>query len=136
MAEQDYTCVIIPIGVRSKSGLFALVSQQDAEIVKKYKWRASKGGRSYKNNSPVVYAIAHAYSKGPTISMHRLILQPPKGMVVDHINGDALDNRRENLRIATRQQNQANSNKRKKKTSAYKGVSWCIPRKKWKAKLV
>jgi hypothetical protein len=43
-----------------------------------------------------------------TIYLHREIAQPPPGMEVDHINGDRLDNRRENLRLVTHSQNEQN----------------------------
>jgi hypothetical protein len=51
------------------------------------------------------------------IKMHRIIMNPPKNMVVDHINHDKLDNREENLRIVTRQVNARN---RKKVTGVFK----------------
>jgi hypothetical protein len=62
--------------------------------------------------------------------MHRFLLQPPPGLEVDHINGDRLDNRRINLRIATRSQNAMNRPRTRTNTSGFKGVSrlgslWC-----------
>jgi hypothetical protein len=54
--------------------------------------------------------------------MHREITNAPKGWQVDHINGDRLDNRRENLRLATRSQNQANS-LNPRNSSGFRGVS-------------
>jgi hypothetical protein len=58
--------------------------------------------------------------------MHRVIMGEPQHADIDHINGDGLDNRRENLRIATRSQNMRNAHTEPKraKTSQYKGVSW------------
>jgi len=56
-------------------------------------------------------------------------------MHVDHINGDPLDNRRENLRMATPMQNAANAHKRSGCSSIYKGVSWCRVKRKWKVEL-
>ena len=55
-------------------------------------------------------------------SMHRVIMDPPKGMDIDHINGDTLDNRKENLRICTRSQNAQNKKLRRDSASGYKGV--------------
>lgn len=56
--------------------------------------------------------------------------------MVDHINHDTLDNRRQNLRVVTRRQNQANMRKCSKATSSkYKGVSWDKSRNKWMAAL-
>lgn len=67
----------------------------------------------------------------PYIRLHRHILKPSKGMDVDHINGDTLDNRRENLRICTRSQNKMNGNLYKNNTSGYKGIYWNKRKEKW-----
>jgi hypothetical protein len=56
--------------------------------------------------------------------MHRALLAAPDEFHVDHINGDRLDNRRSNLRLATNQQNCWNQGLSKRNTSGYKGVSW------------
>lgn len=55
--------------------------------------------------------------------MHRHLLKPPAGVMIDHINGDKLDNRRENLRLCTNSQNQANR-KLTRGVSKFKGVGW------------
>ena len=65
--------------------------------------------------------------------MHRLIMQAIDGQYVDHINGDGLDNRRENLRICTHAQNMQNQMPVRLGTSKYKGVSWDKVAKKWAA---
>jgi len=68
--------------------------------------------------------------------MHREIAQTPEGLECDHINGNSLDNRKANLRSATRQQNCWNSRKRRPKSlSKYKGVSWNKRGQPWKAML-
>ena len=69
---------------------------------------------------------------------HRLIFLMHKGYLpktIDHINGDTLDNRIENLRAATRGQNQHNRKTNANNTSGYKGVSWYKKRKKWISKI-
>lgn len=73
--------------------------------------------------------------KRTKIYLHKLINQTPTGKDTDHINGDKLDNRRENLRSATRGQNCVNQGKYKNKTSRYKGVCWHKQRRKWKAEI-
>ncbi len=65
------------------------------------------------------------------VYMHRIIMNPPDGKQVDHINGDGLDNRVENLRIATSSENNYNTGKQSNNTSGYKGVSWHKTRKTW-----
>lgn len=69
------------------------------------------------------------------ISMHREIMKPPPGFVVDHINGDGLDNRRQNLRICTTKQNNQNQSKHRDNTSGYRGVYFVKASKKWQASI-
>lgn len=72
--------------------------------------------------------------KGKVTSLHRFILDAPENLVVDHINGDTLDNRRSNLRLATKSQNQWNRTVRQRNnTSGFTGVRWDKERGKWKA---
>lgn len=59
----------------------------------------------------------------------------PKGMVTDHINGNKLDNRRENLRVCTQQENSRNRKIAKHNKCGFKGVIWDDGRKKWRAQL-
>lgn len=58
-----------------------------------------------------------------------------KGKDVDHINGDPLDNRLENLRVASHQENMRNQKKREGTSSKWKGVTWDKQRGKWNAKI-
>ena len=62
-------------------------------------------------------------------------MNAPDGMEVDHINGNGLDNRKANLRLCTRAQNQMNSIKRTGKSSIFKGVSWHKNAWKWRANI-
>ena len=83
-------------------GLVATVDESDEPLVGQRKWHVQPISRK----AGGYYAVCgrrpkHAY-------MHRLLLDPGPGQEVDHINGDGLDNRRSNLRIATRSQNNAN----------------------------
>lgn len=68
--------------------------------------------------------------------MHREIANIPEDLECDHINGNSLDNRKANLRAATRRQNCWNNSKRKPKSlSKYKGVSFSKRGRPWKAML-
>jgi hypothetical protein len=66
--------------------------------------------------------------------MHRLILGAPDDMHVDHVNGNGLDNRRNNIRIASRAENMANRKKHKNNTSGFMGV-WQAASGRWRARL-
>jgi len=83
----------------------ALISIEDFEQVNQYKWRANETQSKRKNKK--YYALRCA--SGQKIYMHRFILSRitdiPAGFVVDHVNGDSLDNRRENLRILSHREN-------------------------------
>ncbi len=67
--------------------------------------------------------------------LHRFILglRPGDGLEVDHVNGNGLDNRRENLRCVSRAQQMENRKKCPGKTSRYRGVSWRKDKRKWEA---
>jgi hypothetical protein len=83
-------------------GNVLIIDDADYEYVSKHVWRVSKGR-----------AIRREYFGGKckAIYLHRDLLNPPENLVVDHINGNALDNRRENLRICTHSQNSRNKRK-------------------------
>lgn len=84
----------------------AIVDDADYEWLSFYSWCASVG----KSNHVAAVTRLWSVNRGPrsTITMHRLILKAPVGIFVDHINGDSLDNRRQNLRFCTHAQNMRN----------------------------
>lgn len=97
-----------------------LIDSEDIWIMKKYKWNINSNG------------YASAKVNGKNIRLHRLLMNPPKGMDIDHINRNRLDNRKENLRICTRTQNLRNMSMRGG-SSKYKGVSFFKSRGKWES---
>ncbi len=103
---------------------FVIVDNIDYEQLKQWKW--SLHGTNYH--------YARGWVNGQKVLMHRLILNAPGNMDVDHINGNGLDNRRCNLRVYTRSQNQMNARSRKG-TSKYKGIHWNSKHKKWIASI-
>ncbi len=117
----------IDISTKKYPNTFALVDDEDYVELSKHKWCC--GGRGYATRSrPRHDGIGVLY-------MHRVILKTPDGMDSDHKNGDRLDNRRFNLRICTRTQNQQNRGKHKTKASEFKGVDWQKHIKKWRARI-
>lgn len=105
-------------------GQFAIVDDADYSELSQYKWTAiwdRTGNRWY----------AARTEKRKSVRMHQRIMG---GLWIDHINGNGLDNRRENLRFCDRKQNQWNSKKRKG-TSQYKGVNLDKKAGKWRAQI-
>jgi len=98
-------------------GCVAKVSDEDYDELSQYKWQVEIGRNGDR------YAVRcrprDKNGKQKQVRMHREIMRARRGVEVDHINGDGLDNQRDNLRIATRQQNSFNTRAR----SGYKGVS-------------
>jgi hypothetical protein len=107
-------------------GKYTIVDDEDYVILSKHKWYANKDHDF--DNYYVVRGI-RIKGKRKKEKMHRIIMNPPVGMEVDHINGNGLDNRRENLRIVTSHQN--HQNRHVQKTSQYVGVHWHKSHKKW-----
>ncbi|MCJ7777509.1 MAG: AP2 domain-containing protein [Sedimentisphaerales bacterium] len=69
------------------------------------------------------------------VRLHRVIMNPPDGLLIDHQNGNSLDNRRANLRFATRSQNATNRQKRKNSSSHFNGVSLEKRTGRWQARI-
>jgi hypothetical protein len=105
-------------------GRAVMVDAADFEWLNKHKW-CSRGG-------PGGYAATMIDRK--MVFMHRLIMDAPAGLVVDHTNGNKHDNRRSNLRKCTQSENRRNSRK-SRGTSRFKGVSWLRTRGKWQANI-
>ena len=110
---------------------FALVDAEDHQELSKEKWWAqyAPSVKGY-----YAYRFQTINGKPKKIYMHRQILQAPKGLDVDHINHKTLDNRRQNIRLATRSQNMENSKIRSTNTSGIKGVDFMPRLKKWRAR--
>lgn len=111
----------------STRGFVAIVDIDDYELVSQYKWCAQKNYRTFYAQRNV--KLDSGYT---TQYMHTLITGFPH---VDHINGNGLDNRKENLRETNNTLNRANSRKRLGCTSKYKGVNWYAATGKWRAQI-
>lgn len=90
--------------IKLNQGKFAIVDIDDYEWLSQYKWYVKRNKRN-------IYASTHVkdrHGKYKTVGMHRLIMNNPKGLDIDHKNTNGLDNRKSNLRACTRSQNSAN----------------------------
>lgn len=115
------------------NGEKCLVDKEDFDRIKSFNWHYSKSLRG----SPFAVTAKLINGKMKSILMHRLILNVNDNVTqVDHINHNALDNRRGNLRIATNAENSRNSRIGSNNTSGYKGVSWLKTSQKWRARIM
>jgi AP2 domain/HNH endonuclease len=113
---------IIPL----TKGFVTIVDEDDYDYLIQWKWTYNQG-YALRGQKKKEYLY-----KRKTIMMHRIIMNAPEDKEVDHKNLNGLDNRKQNLRIATYAQNKYNALKRNQKTSSkYKGVSWKIDKNKW-----
>ena len=121
-ASGPYDCDYVQIKLIGPHALennsIALISNSDLEIILQFIWYLSKDGY------PVTYSTddkSIIYKNG--LKMHKLLIQDiQKGYVIDHINRNKLDNRRNNLRICTQKQNSYNTSKSINSINNYKGV--------------
>ncbi len=103
-----------------------VVEEMDYNHLCRWSWHLTENGYAKR----VINLGGGRYKSG---MMHRLILGSEDGVQVDHINGNKLDNRRSNLRIATHAENQRNRGKTKSNTSGVKGVA--LRKGKWEARI-
>lgn len=94
----------------------ALIDLEYVDVVNDYKWRLNYQG----------YVVNDKVGK-----LHRFLMNPGEDLVIDHINRNRLDNRRDNLRICTQQENLFNKSIQCNNTSGIQGVSWDKNRNKW-----
>jgi hypothetical protein len=108
-------------------GVTTMVDDCDFESLILTKWHVGNGY--------VMRTVHVPYKPHLNIKMHRQILGLEKGdgLVVDHIDGNKLNNQRSNLRICSMKENARNSRKRKTTASGYKGAYWHALAKKWRA---
>lgn len=117
--------------IRLHNGEYTIVDASDYPMLCKYDWLFKQC-----KTSDYAWRMEFQNGKQKIIYMHRQIMNHPQGRFIDHINHNSLDNRRDNLRIATPRENRRNCRKVKKATSIYKGVSYRKDLKKYLARIV
>lgn len=120
-----------------KYGLhYALVDDEDYELVNKHKWNLFKGNR---HKTFYAHAAIFINGKHTTLRMHRLVMGLIHGKPivdhVDHIDHNGLNNQKNNLRFCNQSQNSGNSKLCILNTSGYKGVSFATNNKNWVARI-
>ena len=117
--------------IRCKTGEMVLVDDEDFVVLNHYLW-------NYKERWGKGYAIRYGFCpvryKYSSFLMHRVIMKLPfdNKQIVDHIDGNGLNNQKSNLRLCTQQQNIQNKKPHKNCVSKYKGVSYCSTEKRRK----
>lgn len=107
-------------------GNYAIVSDKDYKTYSRFNWFAVKRhGRVY----------AFRGFNGKNHALHNFIKPPPKGKIIDHRDGNSLNNLRRNLRPATYAENGWNRKKNKNNRSGITGVSWSKAARRWIAQI-
>lgn len=108
----------IPITGRQGVRAYALVDGSDYDALAGYRWCLNTGGYAMR-------VVLDGHGNRYTVLMHRevLLLKPHDGFIVDHVNRNRLDNRRENLRVGPRGMNAQNHSPCRGSTSRFRGVS-------------
>lgn len=116
--------------IQLPSGHTAFVDADARELVDQYRWFALVCPHT---------TYVRGYLRGDAgrtsrewVVLHRLLIAPPDGFDVDHRDRNGLNNRRANLRVCTRSQNNGNT-RRTPSRSGYRGVSWHSQMGKWRA---
>lgn len=120
-------CEIVLRGERGR-GRTATVAMMDASRVLAHPWHL--GAQGYPCST-----FRLPDGTWASMTLHKFLISPPPGLQVDHINGNKLDNRRCNLRIATNGQNSANKGPRRDAKSGIKGVRWHKNSRMWQARI-
>lgn len=129
-------------------GKIVLISDEDYDLVNKYKWYAhNSNGKWYAKrkawlaDKSINKVVGHNRKKGEKrvvhgtyklVSMHRYILNPPPNMEIDHIDGNTLNNQRDNLRVVDKFTNMFNQKLRADNSTGFRGVSYeKMPSGRW-----
>ena len=116
MCEHEFK--LIELTGKIGKGKFAIVDAEDFHEINKYKWHLGKQGYAKRTKTQTI----NGEKICQTIWIHKQLNQTPAGMVTDHINGNVLDNRKENLRSVEHYVNMHNRGKTIKNKSGFKGV--------------
>jgi hypothetical protein len=106
-----------------------VIDKADTSVVGSYKWRVNSQGYAYRND--------WNGGRQRKLYLHRAIMgiaNMTRGVEVDHIDGDRLNNRRNNLRLCTRGHNNA-ARRKQAGSSKFRGVTWAKDKQRWQAQI-
>lgn len=108
--------------------MHAIIDDQDKDLISPYTWHAACLHGYW-------YAMSSTSGNNKPLYMHRVILMPPPNVLIDHRNGNGLDNRRHNLRLCNHQENARNAKLSSNNSSGMAGVHWHIHQQRWIARI-
>lgn len=117
-------------------GYEAIIDAADVSLVEGFNWCAIVVRRSDGSILNVYASRSTRSERKTTVLMHRVIAETPDGLDTDHKDGDGLNNRRSNLRNATKSQNHHNTRTPIHNSSGVKGVRWNKRDRRWVARIV
>jgi hypothetical protein len=109
--------------IKLTQGQCAIIDAEDYDRVAALAWHAHKEPGYSKTTFVALHSLPRRQGRTRSISMHRFILDAPPNNLIDHRNGNPLDNRKENLRLATKRTNGQNRGPAKSNKTGFKGVS-------------
>lgn len=120
--------------IETNNGKVFIIDKEDYEKIKNYTWYAC---HKRKNSSPYIIADYMIDGKKYKLYLHRFLMGCVKGdgKIIDHINGDTLNNSKSNLRVASRAENQRNCKTQHNCQSGRKGVRKHKLCNKWQARI-
>lgn len=113
--------------ITTARGVVYVIDLEDVPSVRGRSWSTNHKGYAVSNRKP--------RPSGMDL-LHRILLDAPKDLQVDHIDGDPKNNRRSNLRLCSCADNQKNQRRHSNNTSGFKGVHWNKQRKRWRAEIM
>ena len=111
---------------------YCIIDTEDYDLVKDYNWCVANIKSLYVQTN----IVDKLTKKRTTLKLHRLIMNPPKEFVIDHINHNTLDNTKSNLRVCTHKENLENVNKYLTNNSGYRGIYRHKKSNKWQVNII
>lgn len=141
VVKGDTMAIPVPKRGADQLGSYSLIEVADGVSIKvdpplESFVRTLRMGVTSEKSGKWVYAFHRIIGYGTRIPLHRILIGAFPGEVVDHINGDTLDNRLRNLRICTNAENARNSRKRAGSGSQFKGVTRIKGTNRWRAQIM
>lgn len=118
--------------IQLSKGKYAIVDDEDFEYLNQWKWYVNSSGYAVRSEN---FKTESGKISARTIRMHRVVMRAPQTHEVDHRFGNRLDNRKANLRVCTRSENNMNKPLLPKNSTGFKGVMWHKRNLRWVSRI-